>query len=646
MAHSERSRSTVVGVRFVLVILSLILSALVLGGAAVLIYEAHHTSRIYRGVSIMGIDVGGLTREEAWALAHERLNQDKLPLVKLYTNDQERLISPHDLGITLDTEGAVEEAWLLARTGIFRNDLRSQLALIWWGYDIVPAFRMERGAALVLLRELTKETALPVKQAQFLMTEQQAKEAPQSSQEVDVVATRVAIEAAVKSALGTSEWNQESRLQRFARRELATETLTEVVAVSLVSQDYVLPPLDMEAAEQRFSWLAQAPIRLSYTFEEIGADGQPQTYTRRWTLDGALLASWAQVEGSGAAEGGSVQVTLDSDQIAAYVRDLAREIDRDPREGRFIYDPQANTLSVVTPGQNGYLLDTEATQAMIEAACFSTERDLTLPITPSLVQVRRSDLEALMPLALVGEGESSFAGSTAGRFTNIRLSSQQFHGIVIPPQTTFSFLEHLGLVTVAHGYDEAPIIYGDQTLPGAGGGVCQVSTTAFRAGFWGGFPIIERSPHSYRVGWYEPPLGLDAAIFTPTLDIKFRNDTDAPLLMLTEVDEHNSRLFFRLYSKPTGRHVSIQGPVISNVTDPGAPVLQLDPSLAPGTRIQLETAKQGLDVTIQRIIEVNGEVVTRDTIFSRYRAWPARYKVGPDAGPEPPPESEEPPAES
>jgi vancomycin resistance protein YoaR len=190
-------------------------------------------------------------------------------------------------------------------------------------------------------------------------------------------------------------------------------------------------------------------------------------------------------------------------------------------------------------------------------------------------------------------------------------------------------VQNLGPVTVANGYTEAWIIYGDRTILGPGGGVCQVSTTCFRAAFWAGLPIVERSPHSYRVSWYEPPVGLDAAVFSPSVDTKFQNDADTPLLILTEVDEKNSKLYFRFYGKPSGRKVTLEGPTTSNPVKPGDPIVEQDPSLSPGARVQVETPRDGLDVTLYRIVEQDGTILSKDRFFSRYVPWPARYRVGP-----------------
>jgi len=241
--------------------------------------------------------------------------------------------------------------------------------------------------------------------------------------------------------------------------------------------------------------------------------------------------------------------------------------------------------------------------------------------------VTREDLDAIMPLTLVSQGETSFSGSSAERFQNIEVASASFDGITVPAQSTFSFLDRLGDVTVATGYSESWIIYGDRTILGPGGGVCQVSTTCFRAAFYGGYPIVERHPHSYRVSWYEPPVGLDAAVFSPTTDMVFTNDTDAPILVQTVVDTNASKLYFQFYSAPTGRVVEVSSPTTSNRVSAPDPIYTEDPDLPVGTTIQQEYAHDGLDTSITRRIYVDGQLVNEEELVSNYEPWAARYLV-------------------
>jgi vancomycin resistance protein YoaR len=200
--------------------------------------------------------------------------------------------------------------------------------------------------------------------------------------------------------------------------------------------------------------------------------------------------------------------------------------------------------------------------------------------------------------------------------------------VVVPPGEVFSFIEHLGEVVDALGYEDSYIIFGDRTELGPGGGVCQVSTTAFRAAFFAGFPILERWAHTYRVGWYEPPLGLDATVFVPTVDLKFRNDLSSHLLIQTEVDTKEGILTFRFYGRKPDRSVEMEGPIEENPTPAPPPVHEEDPTLPRGMKKRVERAREGVDVTVQRIIKEGGEVVKREKFVSHYKPWPARYLVG------------------
>jgi vancomycin resistance protein YoaR len=231
---------------------------------------------------------------------------------------------------------------------------------------------------------------------------------------------------------------------------------------------------------------------------------------------------------------------------------------------------------------------------------------------------------------IVAEATTYFKGSSEARIKNIRRATEKFHGIVVPPGDTFSFNEYLGEVTAEAGFEDSLIIAGDRTAVGIGGGVCQVSTTAFRAAFFGGFEIVERWAHGYRVTWYETGIGpgLDATIYTPNVDFRFRNDTDHYLLIQTKVDEEADTLTFTFYGTPTGRQVTMEGPFEENVVPHGPAIYQEDPTLPKGTTEQVDWAKDGTDVTVRRTVTQGDVVIHQDTFFSRYKPWSARYLVG------------------
>jgi vancomycin resistance protein YoaR len=299
-----------------------------------------------------------------------------------------------------------------------------------------------------------------------------------------------------------------------------------------------------------------------------------------------------------------------------------------PENARFDFDESTGSLTPIAPSRQGRTLDVAETKRLINAHVTTTDRQITLPILPVRPDVADDDGPNLGIVELVSQGVTYFKGSTAGRVQNIQLAASKFHGLVIPPGGTFSFNEHLGEVSPETGYEESLIISGNRTTEGIGGGICQVSTTAFRAAFWGGFPILERSPHSFRVSWYEPPVGLDATVYAPAVDFKFLNDTPYHLLIETEVNPETGMLAFRFYSTKTGRTVEMEGPSEENVVPHGEPIYQDDPTLPKGTTKQVEWARDGVDVTLYRIVKEGDQVISREKFFSRYQPWQDIYLVG------------------
>jgi vancomycin resistance protein YoaR len=234
---------------------------------------------------------------------------------------------------------------------------------------------------------------------------------------------------------------------------------------------------------------------------------------------------------------------------------------------------------------------------------------------------------------LVAVGESYFTGSSSARDSNIRLGASKFDGVIVAPDETFSFNEHLGDVTLEAGYDESYVIIGDRTVPGVGGGICQVATTAFRAAYFGGYPVVERWPHAYRVGYYELGgfgPGFDATIYSPLVDFRFRNDTPHHILIRTEVDAAQARLRFLFYSTGDGRRVEQIGPEWGEAIPPEAPVYEYDPSLPAGSVTQIERAHSGLNAVLGRkVYDAEDNVLYEDQFVSNFIPWPARYKYGP-----------------
>lgn len=607
---------------------------LMLCGLAVLGYGRHYADRIFPGVSVQGVPVGGLTRHEALARLEQALEIEELPYVTLRGPEGAWIHSTAHLGGYLDLEAAVVEAYQIGRGGVFREDMVTRARLLWLGYNVVPAFHLEPGLALKPLRQIARQAGRPPQQARVSVAGMQVRsETSQTGRDLDIAASVAAIVEAVRAALGESGWRAEPLWlrARYNRPPRTGYFPVETIPVELAFYEVSPPLAEVSTARQKAETILSGPVTLSCERPLVNGDGTP-TERLAWSIDRAQISAWLRVEPPEEQPGAAPQVTLDKEALRTFVQGLARQVDRPARAGRYAYDPATATLSVLAVEQAGLALDVEAALAALEAACLSQEsRHVELPVQIVPPPVTHAQLQALLPLELVGEGETSFAGSTDARLHNIEVATAMFEGLTIAPGARFSMVEHLGLVTQANGYSESWVIYGNQTLLGPGGGVCQVATTLFRAAFWAGLPIVERTPHAYRVSWYEPPVGLDAAVFSPWVDVKFDNDTDTPLLILTEVDRANAKLYFRLYGRSAGRTVHMEGPILGPAVPPGPDVIEPDPALAPGERVLVERAREGVEVTLYRIILVDGEEVARERFLSKYQPWPARYREGPPA---------------
>ncbi len=626
----ERFLRTVLHLALLLATVCLMLVSAV--GLGWLAYQARYADRIYQGVTIQGIEVGGLTPGEARELVTREYGAAAQPLVSLRTAQQAWTISLRDMGGEWDLEPAIWEAWTLGRSGLFLEDMLTRWRLLWQGYRIVPQFTLDAGPAMQQLRRVARQTERAARGTRFWVSGLEARsQDAKSGRELDIEATQQALEREVRQALGHSSWEETLTVERLWRQSVAHQgaPVAQPLPVALVFRELEAPLSEIAGAQERVNLILSAPVTCTFVAQEFAPNGDLVRVPWRWVIDQAMLSSWLALKPGeqGAAE---TEVGLDADQVRAYLNDVADQISRPPQEGRFGYDPAKQVLSVRSPGQNGYALDVDAALAMISQASQSAQREVALPVRIIPPRVTKADLEAIQPLELLGEGISNFAGSPSGRLQNIKVAASRFDGLAAPARSDFSFLQYLGPVTVANGYSEANIISGERTVLGPGGGVCQVSTTCYRAAFWAGFPIVDRSPHTYRIAWYEPPLGLDASVWSPSVDLKFHNDQDTPFLVLTEVDVARSQVAFRFYGKKDGRQVSLEGPVTSNPVPAGDPVFDIDPSLKPGTRIQTERAHDGIDVTLYRIIERGGER-RQEEMFSRYQPWPARYSVGPTA---------------
>ncbi len=561
--------------------------------ATLLFLELWLADRILPGIYAWDVDVGGLRPEEAAERLATSFEYPADRHLTLRYGDQAWPVTPADLGASLDVQATVDSAMLVGHSGDLPTRVRDQVGVLLSSRLVMPVFSFRPGAAEMFLSQMGRDINRPLRNATLRLGDAfQVEVVPgQAGQEVDVQGTSQALQQRLRQMTGGD------------------------VALLVRESEPLLT--DLTEAQSQVQSILAGPVTLT------APDAGP------WTIAPETLAGWLILRPTAAGDGGAtLAVSLDAGRVLSYAQEIAAQVTITPTNAQFRFDDATGALVPVVQSVPGRTLDVTATVSLLEAAAAGQERTVPLPLLPVQPGLATEDGPALGIVELIGEGVTRFAGSSASRVQNIIVGARQFDGVLVAPGEEFSFNHYLGEVTAEKGYEESIIIWGNTTRADVGGGLCQVSSTAFRAAFWAGLPVTERWPHAFRVSYYEPPLGMDATIYSPQVDLKWVNDTGHHILIHTGVDEANQTLTFRYYGTNPGRTVEMDGPHESNPVAHGPTVYRDDPTLPKGESRQIEWAKDGLDVTVYRIIKENGVEVGRDTFFSRYRPWQAVFLVG------------------
>lgn len=579
----------------------------ILLGAAATAFDYYYTGKIYPGITAAGLDLSGQHPAEAAALLRQRFDYPERGRILLRDGDKIWLASPAQLGFHLDPQATAMAAYQLGRYDSALARLTSQFKAWYFGTIIPPQFIFDERTAQSYLAGVASQTDLPTIEASLSVSGTDVMVRPgQVGRTLDIHTTVDAL-----------------------RTQLQSLRDGEIPLVIHESPPAILN-VDEQAALAR--QILSAPLTLTLPGAEEEDPGP-------WTFEPDALALMLTIERVPAPAGDTYQVGLQTDMLRSFLEGLAPQLLRYRENARFIFNDDTRQLEVIQPSVTGRSLAVEATIASINQKLLAGEHEVSLElvITPPVVS-DEATAEELGITEQVSVHTSYFYGSSGARIQNIQTASARFHGMLVPPGATFSMAEVLGTISLDEGYAEALIIFGGRTIQGVGGGVCQVSTTLFRTAFLGGYPIVERHPHAYRVGYYEQRpgggydaklAGLDATVFVPMVDFKFTNDTPHWLLMETYVNAGARTLTWKFYSGSDGRTVDWRTTGPQNVVKPPEPLYEEDPSLSKGEVKQVDWEAEGADVTVTRTVMRNGEVYIEDTISTHYLPWRAVFQYGP-----------------
>ena len=574
---------------------------------APVIYASIYNGYIFEGVSVSGFDLSGMTPEEAALLLNSRINYSEQGQIAFQDGTQVWTAKPVELGLYMDIGSSIQLAYRTGRSGDFFKDADVMFEAWFSGVRLPIVIAYDERKAEAYLRSLATQIDKPIIEASLGVNG------------IDVVVRSGQIGRTMDVLAALEELREPLQGMRDALINL------KVVETA---------PVILDASEQAAiaKRILSAPLTIQVPEPAQGDPGP-------WTIEPQALAGMLSIERVRTPEGERYQVGLNSQTLRQFLQEQAPAFDRQPVSSRFIFNDDTRQLEVIQNATIGRALNVEASLQHINEKLFAGEHTVNLemaytnpPVTDDMTGAQLGITE------LVSSYTSYFYGSSASRMQNIQTAAARFHGVLVAPGATFSMAEVLGEVSLNNGYAEAWIIYGNRTIQGVGGGVCQVSTTLFRTVFFGGYPVAERNPHAYRVSYYEQTssgaintdlAGLDATVFVPVVDFKFTNDTPHWLLMETYFSQSARRLTWKFYSTSDGRKVEWQTTGLTNIVEPDEPIYEENSSLAAGQIKQVDWEVRGADVTVYRKVTRNGELYFEDKYATRYVPWRAIYQYGP-----------------
>jgi vancomycin resistance protein YoaR len=588
----------------ILFISGCVLLAAVLVGLLAL-FQVQYNDKMLPGLSVYGVNLSGLTREQAKQALTPAFTYDKEAVFTFRHGDQFWQASAGELGITFDVEATLDEAFATGHSGSVVNDLGAQASIWLNGRSLAPIVRYDQQVALQRLASIAAELNRPAVDATLNISGTVVVTTPaQTGLALDVTDTLNSLE-------------EQMRL---------LQTGGEIQLTVNEAQPFVR---EAEAAAAKINAALSGPLTL-VTDDQKGATLGPWTASVDQIRALLVLGLVANPDGTQ-----RYDVTVNPEPLRGFLESLGPGLIAQPKDGRFHFNEDSRQLEMIVDSINGRALDVDTTLQRVGETVFSPgNRIVPLAFTYNLPKYSSNVTAIELGITqLVGDATTYYTGSTQSRITNIIEAVGRMNGLMVAPGETFSFNANLGDINPEEGFVQGKIIFGGRTIDGVGGGVCQVSTTAFRAALKAGYPIVERNSHGYRVGFYElngSAPGLDAAIFQPTADFRFQNDTQYHLLIETSVFPADQSIQFRFYSTNPGRQVILEGPVIRDTVPALAPIYQSNAQLQLGQEQYVDWAKEGADVTFtRRILDTAGNEIRTDTIYTHYLPWAAVVQVAP-----------------
>lgn len=573
---------------------------------ALLVFRANYSDKVYPGVVVGGMSVGGLNRTAAQAVLTKRAQSLETGTVLFTYKGKSWAPTLRQLGVSIDVNGSLDRAFDIGRETNAWERVRSTSGLLRHDDDVPLVMSWDQNTLAAWFGQVDHDLGLPPHDAYLSIKD-----------------GKVSIEPEVDGTV--------------VDRAKATETIrTALVGLTpfsgtlpIISKIATVRSGDLVGAQQDAEQALSKPVTLSF-------EGQS------WTLSPADLGKFIQQQDDATKKGAAaVSLAVDQQALGAWLnQQFASKVNRSAKNAVVAWSNDKQAIFAREPSVDGIVLKPLTLADDVAGSVMGNHHAIQIPVTTIKPQVDSNNLATLGITTKLAVGDSSFEGSEDSRATNIEVGTKLLNGTLVPPHTEFSFNHAIGVIEPSKGYVTAQIIQGDKIATDDGGGICQVSTTVYRAAFRAGMPITELHPHTFRLGFYELDgwqPGIDASILQPNDDplgpnagdFKFMNPSDH--WMLVEAYTQDSHVYVILYGADLGYQVTISNSQQIGTEQPGHWEVDVDDSLPPGTINQTEYAGPGSDWVVHRTVkDRSGNVIEDKDFESDYSARHDVYDVSPD----------------
>lgn len=307
------------------------------------------------------------------------------------------------------------------------------------------------------------------------------------------------------------------------------------------------------------------------------------------------------------------EITLDfsynEEKLKEYEAKLQKEVTQVAKDSSI--NIEGNNFAI-KPGTEGKTVNLDTLDQKLKENIngeINSENKVTVDVETTKPRITKEDLSKIK--GIMGTFTSNYSTSAPGRAKNIEIATAAINGTIVMPGETFSFNDVVGPRTVERGYQEAGTYVGNKVEPGIGGGICQVSTTLYRAVMKANLRSVERTNHSMVVGYAQP--GLDATVSYGYLDYKFKNIYDFPIYIKgTTVGKVVTYTIYGDSSALNGKTYDMANEVLETI--PPETKVVPDNTLPEGKEEKDGVGMTGYKVRSYQITYENGTEVKRDVV--------------------------------